>query len=226
MNLVHLTHISNNAKTGPIPVTTSSRASCPSTCSFKGNGCYAENFPLSQHWNQVTAGRRGMAWADFVDEIRRLPKGQLWRHNQAGDLAGTDDLLDTQALRELAQANKGKRGFSYTHYPMKGANLRAVRAAVKAGFTVNASADDLLQAEQLASLGIPVVAVVPKGWRGKTTPNGLPVTLCPAQFLDDMSCATCALCQKADRRAIVAFEAHGARRRVVEHTINLRTETA
>lgn len=223
MSLVHLTPISNNAKTGPIPVSTSSRQSCPDTCGFKGQGCYAENFPLSQHWNAVSDGRRGMAWPEFVDEISRLRKGQLWRHNQAGDLVGTGDVIDKVALRQLAVANKGKRGFTYTHYPMVGENLRVVRAANRAGFTVNVSADTLAQAEALWKKGLPTVAVVPRGWRGSKTPGGMPVTLCPAQILDDMSCAVCQLCQKADRRAIVAFEAHGARRKVVERIAILET---
>lgn len=46
----HFTRVSGNAKCGPIPVTTTSADSCPPTCSFKGNGCYAESGPLAMHW--------------------------------------------------------------------------------------------------------------------------------------------------------------------------------
>jgi hypothetical protein len=211
---VHLTRIANNAKTGPIPVSTSSRSTCPSTCSFKGNGCYAENFPLSLHWNKVTAGK-GLAWADFVDKVSRFKAGQLWRHNQAGDLPGSNDVIDAAALRQLVKANRGKKGFTYTHYPATSANLRAMRAAVKGGFTINLSADSLADADRLAPLGLPLVVVVPEGWRGKATPAGHKVTLCPAQTMEYMTCATCQLCQNAGRNAIVAFEAHGARRKTV-----------
>lgn len=211
---VHLTRIANNAKTGPIPVTTSSRSTCPSTCSFKGNGCYAENFPLSLHWNRVTAGK-GLPWADFVDEVSRFKAGQLWRHNQAGDLPGAGDVIDAAALRQLVKANRGRRGFTYTHYPPTPANLRALRHANKNGFTINLSADSLADADRLAPLGLPLVVVVPEGWCGKTTPGGRKVTLCPAQAMEHMTCATCQLCQNAGRNAIVAFEAHGARRKTV-----------
>jgi hypothetical protein len=211
---IHLTRASANAKTGPIPVSTSSRATCPSTCSFKGAGCYAENFPLSTHWNAVTAGR-GLPWADFVDEISRLKKGQLWRHNQAGDLAGQDDVIDVAALRQLTRANRGKKGFTYTHYPPTPANLKAIRAAVKGGFAVNLSADSLLDADRLAVHGLPLVVVVPPGWREGKTPAGHKVTLCPAQTMEYMTCAVCKLCANTERHAIVAFEAHGARRRTV-----------
>jgi hypothetical protein len=220
-SIVHLTRKSANAKTGPIPVSTSSRASCPSTCAFKGNGCYAENHPLVHHWNAVTEGR-GQPWLDFVDEISRLKAGQIWRHNQAGDLQGANDVIDALALRQLARANLGKKGFTYTHYPPTPSNVKAIRAAVKAGFTVNLSADSLADADRLAPLGLPLVVVVPVGWQGGTTPGGRKVTLCPAQFKEYITCATCQLCQKADRHAIVAFEAHGARRKTVARIVEER----
>lgn len=212
---VHLTRTSSNAKTGPIPVTTSSRATCPSTCSFKGNGCYAENFPLRLHWDAVTRGERAMAWEDFLDEISRLKAGQVWRHNQAGDLPGQDDVIDAAALRQLVKANKGRRGFTYTHYPATKENVKALRHANKNGLTINLSADSLIEADRLAAHGLPMVVVVPVGWKGATTPAGHKVTPCPAQMKEYITCATCQLCQKADRHAIVAFEAHGARRTTV-----------
>jgi hypothetical protein len=55
----HFTRVSGNAKCGPIPVTTTSADSCPPTCSFKGNGCYAESGPLALHWKAVSSGKRG-----------------------------------------------------------------------------------------------------------------------------------------------------------------------
>lgn len=55
----HFTRASGNVKTGPIPVTTTSADSCPPTCSFKGNGCYAESGPLALHWRAVSSGKRG-----------------------------------------------------------------------------------------------------------------------------------------------------------------------
>lgn len=156
-----------------------------------------------------------MPWEDFLDEIRRLPKGQLWRHNQAGDLQGEGNTIDAAALRQLVKANKGKRGFSYSHKPPTPENLKALHYANANGLTINISADSLADADRLAPLGLPLVVVVPEGWRGKVTPAGNKVTLCPAQTMEHMTCATCQLCQNAGRNAIVAFEAHGARRKTV-----------
>lgn len=221
---VHLSRVSTNVKTGPIPVSTSARATCPTTCKLKGNGCYAENFPMSIHWDAVTNGTRGMPYDDFLLQIKALPKGQIWRHNQAGDLAGRDNIIDAKALLALAKANVGRRGFSYTHYPMVSANRKAVKDALAYGFTINLSADSLAQADTLLAMRVaPVVAIVPPGWKGDS-PAGHKVTVCPAQRIDGMTCAVCQLCYKADRRAIVAFEAHGGRKGAVMKTFQLKLE--
>ena len=42
---------SSNKKTGPMPVSTTSSETCPTTCPFKGNGCYAESGPLAFLWH-------------------------------------------------------------------------------------------------------------------------------------------------------------------------------
>jgi hypothetical protein len=227
---VHLTPKSANAKTGPIPVSTTSAVTCPTACPFRKvsdggmGGCYAASGPLALHWGKVTAGERGTDWATFVAAVAAMPAGTLWRHNQAGDLPGDGATIDADALRALTEANAGRRGFTYTHYsvagdatpgwPLRG-NAKAVRDANRAGFTVNLSANHLMHADQLAILGIgPVVAVLPMDVNGaetKTlrTPAGRTVVVCPATYRDDVSCATCQLCQRADRSTIVGFPAHG-----------------
>ena len=138
MTRVHLTLVSRNVKTGPIPVSTTTAETCPDNCPFKAKGCYAKGGPLAIHWRKVTEGKSGMEWDSFCWSIHRLPEGQLWRHNQAGDLPGLNDDLDTIALGQLVQANKGKRGFTYTHKPLDSEHERlAVANANRNGFTVN-----------------------------------------------------------------------------------------
>jgi hypothetical protein len=211
MKTVHLTLKSGNVKTGPIPVSTTSALSCSDTCPFKNNGCYAESGPLALHWRAVTAGDRGLTWPEFCEEISRLPDGQLWRHNQAGDLPGLDNTINPAALDMLVSANKGRRGFTYTHKPATPENLELIRAANVAGFTVNLSANNLAHADTLAETGAgPVVTVLPINAPAKmTTPAGRPVITCPAQTRDDVSCADCQLCARQDRPTIIGFLAHG-----------------
>ena len=212
---VHLTLSSANAKTGPIPVSTTERASCPADCKMKTE-CYAASGPLALHWAAVSAGTRGTAWGQFCETIAALPAGQLWRHNQAGDLPGDGRTVDPVALGQLVAANAGKRGFTYSHY-RDAASLHWIGHANRWGFTVNLSANDLTDADALADADAgPVVVVLPSTQTGNTTtPRGRKVVVCPATLRDDVSCATCQLCQR-QRAAIVGFPAHGTRKRVID----------
>jgi hypothetical protein len=155
-----------------------------------------------------------MTWNDFTTAIAALPEGQLWRHNQAGDLPGVGDTIDTGELKRLVTANAGRRGFTYTHKPLESAdNLAAVRDANARGFTVNASADNLAEADQLAQLGVPVVVVVPSDAPDvMRSPDGRRVIVCHEQTGRKPNCAACQLCAVAPRFTIVAFRAHGAKK--------------
>ena len=212
---VHLTLKSANVKTGPIPVSTTAKESCPTDCAMRA-GCYAASGPLALHWAAVSAGTRGTSWGQFVASIAALPDGQLWRHNQAGDLPQTGGTIDAVKLGQLVAANQGKRGFTYTHHRDR-ASLAWVKHANEWGFTVNLSANDLRDADRLADTGAgPVVVVLPSTQtENTTTPAGRKVVVCPATQRDDVSCATCQLCQR-QRDAIVGFPAHGTRKRVID----------
>jgi hypothetical protein len=209
---VHLTLQSSNSKTGKIPVSTTSKQSCPPTCPFSEGGCYALDYHLNMHWNKVTSGERGTGWEDFCTSISKFKPDTLWRHNQAGDLPGSNNIIDTVKLDQLVQANKGKNGFTYTHYPRTGQNAVAIKQANSNGFTINASTETLADADQAYNEGYPTTVVIQERVSPSSTfktPSGNTVAICPAQLKDDVSCKTCALCQKVDRKVIVGFIAHG-----------------
>lgn len=212
---VHLTLKSANAKTGPIPVSTTAKQSCPTDCAMRA-GCYAASGPLALHWAAVSAGTRGTSWGEFTQAIAALPEGQLWRHNQAGDLPQISGTIDAVKLGQLVAANAGRRGFTYTHH-RDAASLAWVKHANAWGFTVNLSANDLTDADTLADTGAgPVVVVLPSTQNENTeTPAGRKVVVCPATQRDDVSCATCQLCQR-QRSTIVGFPAHGTKKRVID----------
>ena len=211
--MFHITPKSKNAKVGKMAVTTSTATTCPSACPFKDNGCYAESGPLKLHWLKVTEGKRGDDWSTFLDKIKELPAGSKWRHNQAGDLPGDTQDLDSTKCVDLAKANEGKRGFTYTHYDVLDnfQNAITVNMMNHLGFTVNVSANNLDHADQLCDLDIaPVATVLPIEQTTNTvTPKGRKVVVCPATYKDDVSCADCMLCEKRDRKVIVGFPAHG-----------------
>lgn len=210
MTWAHLTLKSANAKTGPIPVSTTEPDSCPPSCPFRDAGCYAKNGPLALHWRKLGERDRGMPWSEFCIAIASLPAGQLWRLNQAGDLPGRGEEVNLSELRQLLRANKGKRGFSYSHKRSPEA-LAAIREANAEGLTVNLSGNSLADADALAETGAgPVVCVLPASQTTNTrTPAGRKVVVCPATQREGVSCATCQLCARGNRSVIVGFPAHG-----------------
>jgi hypothetical protein len=167
---------------------------------------------------------------------------------QAGDLPGYGPQIDAKLLRELVAANTGKNAIAFTHKPVLGddpvavENRRLIDAAIKAGFTVNLSADKPAHADKLGELGIaPVVTVLARAyarkavrhrfkrrhdewaetireWRDRTaplprrTPAGRRIAVCPATY-SDATCKTCGACARV-RDAVIGFPAHGAWRQV------------
>ena len=229
MHTYHLTRVSANAKTGPIPVTTSSKSTCPKSCPLKGNGCYAEYGPLSMHWHQLSIGNRGVTLDELCLSLAKLPKHQLWRWAQAGDLPGDGFEIDANGLIKVVHAYKGPRGFSFTHYdPHVGDNGAAILAANTNGFTVNLSADNLADADYLVDADVgPVVCVLPADTTKPIhTPAGRLVTICPATVRDDVQCSSCGICAHATREAIIGFPAHGTGVKKAEKVFFMRQDYA
>jgi hypothetical protein len=127
-------------------------------------------------------------------------------------LAGDGKRLDATANFQLSEANKGKRGWTYTHYDVLSDdhNANVVEQMVKDGFVVNLSGNNLAHADDLYDKGIaPVTTVLPSTQlTNTTTPKGRKVVVCPAVIKDDVSCQSCGLCARL-RDAIVGFPAHG-----------------
>ena len=183
----HLSRVSSNVKTGPIPVSTSSRATCPSTCPFNnGGGCYAANYPMRHHWDAVTRGERGVSVQRFMAAIAALSPGQLWRHNQGGDLPHTAGKISRRFMRAIIRANRGRNGYTYTHHDLKqGENLFLIRSANRHGFTVNVSTETETAADEAIAKGLPAVLTVASDETRTTwqTVAGNRVLVCPAQSL-------------------------------------------
>lgn len=221
-----LNPVSGNTKTGPMPVSTSNSSTCPDACPIKVKGCYAKYGPVGMHWRKLDKGesKNAVEWDQFVRQIKALSNGSLWRHNQAGDLNGVPEVanaIDAGALSALVAANKGKRGFTYTHYPVLGKdneeNLSMVRDANAQGFTINLSGNDVAHADKLAATGLPTVVLMPRDAEKVTiTPAGNKVVICPAENTDKVNCLKCGLCQDAKRDYIIGFRAHGIAAKTVE----------
>ena len=221
---IHLTRVSANRKLGPIPATTSSKETCPASCPFaksNGGGCYANGGPLAIHWAAVTAGKRGGSFDQLTEQIRALPKGQLWRHNQAGDINDPNRPSGRWELDRLTAANRGRRGFTFTHHRRGAKAIQAMRAATAYGFTVNASCHSEREADAAIANGLRAVMVAPKAehriaW---DTAGGNRAVVCPATRRDDVTCATCGLCHARPSNVVIVFPAHGTAWRKAESAL-------
>ena len=228
---VHLTEKSNNKKTGKIPVSITEEVSCPHNCPWKDKGCYAKYGPLGIHWKKLNNNeiKNILDWDQFCQKVSDFAKNQIWRHNQAGDLPGKDIKIDAKAMHQLIKANKGKRGFTYTHKPVLKTrhalnNRRIIKKSNQKGFTVNLSADNVKEADKLYNLNIgPVTTMLPSNSKFKTvTPEGRKVIVCPAEYKESITCSDCKLCAISNRKVIIGFRAHGAAKKTVDEKI-LRT---
>lgn len=227
-----LTLVSRNPKTGPIPIATSSSDTCPPSCPLMGAGCYAETGPLSIVWKKVS-----LSFEEFLDRVRRIPRKQIWRYGQAGDLPGEGDRIDPEMMDQLVRANAGRPVIAYSHKPPTPENLEVLHAARVKGFVVNLSADSAVEADELAETGCPVVVVLHERYGRdkrketitqwyertknlpKTTPAGRKVAVCPATYTDT-NCSRCQVCTDPDRKGvIIGFPAHDSQRRMVSTAV-------
>ena len=165
------------------------------------------------HWDKLDSGERGVPMTEFFRLIAALPPAQFWRHNQVGDLVATGGRVSRRFLRGLIAANRGRRGYTYTHHRLDlGENLALIRQANRQGFTINVSTETETAADRAVAAGLPAVVAVPStetrtAW---DTPAGNRVVVCPAQREGStVDCATCQLCYKRPAGLIVAFLAHG-----------------
>lgn len=207
-----MVRLSANEKLGGLPASTTSSSTCPHRCSLRNNGCYAEAGHSGINFRAVSEGKRGGTLDEFCAQVRLLPKFQLWRHNQAGDLPGDQVLIDQPALHKIVSANRGRHGFTFTHYdPKIEGNAKAIDYANQQGFTVNLSAETLAEADEFVALGVaPVVVILPSDQTTTVkTPAGNTVMVCPAT-ISNTTCSICAICAKPDRKFIVGFPAHGS----------------
>jgi hypothetical protein len=167
------------------------------------------------HWKKVDSDKVNNDWNHFLQFVSTLPSGQLWRHNQAGDLPGIGENIDKQALSQLINANIGKRGFTYTHKPLTPDNLKWIQYANNKGFTINISADSIVEAVNVyKELRLPVTITMSDTFPlNQMTALDTRFQMCPAMIEDHITCKMCQWCAMPDRKWIVMFKAHGSKRK-------------
>lgn len=192
---------SGNAKTGPMAATYRQQASCPTTCAFLNNGCYAGGriFSISDRF-----GDEGL---ESLLALKDQPMPNGIRFNVSGDFLGDDsepDLAYIAACNAVADAHPDVVKIAYTHA------WRVLDPAMFT-FTVNASCETTEEAVEAVAAGWQVVMVNPDFHAvAHAFADHKPVLLCLAQSRG-LSCAECRVCGNDVRtRPIIAFQPHGA----------------
>jgi len=241
----HLTPISSNGKTGPMGVTTSPMQTCPSACPFRGRGCYSNYGPLLIFWKHLSEapGSTSTEYAALLARVRvKVAKRAMWRHNQAGDLIGECNVIDHLSALDLVKANKGKRGFTYTHFPVieqtidqdtgekchvnvAGHNRGIIEEMNRNGFAVSVSCNSPAHADRVLASGIeaPVTCILPEQVKKDKTkkmfsPGGNKILICPNVSMGK-TCTECGLCARTKRDYIIAFPCHGSGKKRAEEVL-------
>lgn len=236
---------SSNKKTGNVIQSYSSRVTCPDSCKFKKNGCYADGYHTARQWDRcdnpedaryIINGEQlaiGLKAAVF-DKLRKNPTCDsiLFRHNVAGDIAveGTS-LIDANRVDTLAgaieEANKvvGEiiKGYTYTHCQIDLDASDIIHNAASKGFLINASCETVQEAKHAKSFGINAViaSIDPKETAMEIKAMGMHGVQCPAQTKEGVSCDSCRLCAR-DRDAVVIFGVHGTASKKAAKVIMLK----
>lgn len=221
-----LVRSSKNEKLGPVSATYAPIAqTCPTTCPFRGAGCYAEMGNVGTQMRRiertVTLGMNGDTVAilegdEIADQASHVPPGRALRLHVSGDA-----ITDFRA-QQMARGASAWRGpvWSYTHA------WREVKRESWGTVSVLASCETPGEAEEALEDGWAAAIVVDthpsdgKAWyRSSDTGRDEPLRIipCPAQTRDDITCADCRLCWDDKRlretHSVIAFAAHGSGRK-------------
>jgi hypothetical protein len=207
---------STNTKLGPVSATYASQASCPRSCPWFNNGCYAERGLVGYQTRRLNrsalrgAGRIASAEARAIDT---LTGDRLLRLHVVGD-ARTDAAareLGAAARRYASRGNAPRRGrkvWTYTH-----AWRSVARASWGDSVSVLASVETVRDARQAMAKGYAAAVVVSAFERESTYRiDGVTVLPCPNQTRG-ITCRDCGLCRDDERLRsaglVIAFQAHG-----------------
>lgn len=215
---IRLIQLSKNPKTGNISQTYSSPDTCPKSCPFKGNGCYASYGKCKIHWDSKK---------DFIPIEKLKEKVQelstyIIRHNVAGDIAKKNtDRIDKELLSALVEAYEGKKAYTYTHCKVSPYNFRIAKEAIEKGFVINFSCETIEQVKKVLKANLPAVMAVSSMEKDIVKKDNILFRKCPADGLN-ITCRDCKICTKANRKEVIVFEAHGnGRKRASSFLIKL-----
>lgn len=241
---VHVTPASGNAKTGPIPVTYRPMTTCATDCPFlpedyaqtliaegkrdaaipSRGGCYGTGriFGMARKFAATVSA------ADIRAKLARAPRGaRFLRDRVVGDVVTESGAIDHDYIDAIASLSREADliPFGYTHAWRQMTRDDVARIA-DAGYVMNASCETRDDVRAAIDLGMPVTIAsdIVEDGETFTRPDGktLRVVTCPAQTRENVTCASCGLCARGDRAAVVRFNLHGTARKRAASAVDAR----
>lgn len=214
---VRAVEVSWNKKLGLMSSTYISQGSCPASCVFLGNGCYAETGPMG--WSITNKLN--------IQALRKLNPEEL-ANNEAiviGQLTGrlplrlhvVGDCSTQRAAQTVSEAARlysrryNQIAFGYTH-------SRNIPREAWGDVSILASCESPSQVREAWRRGYAAAIVVPKfeGTKAYSIGQGVRVLPCPEMTGLVDSCSDCGLCMNATRllkaKLAIGFTPHGSRK--------------
>lgn len=207
--------LTTDPKNRPIAVTYAAQQSCPLTCPFRGNGCYAE----TGH-TLITTRRVNGAGAELTPEaialeeawaIRALPAGWPLRLHVVGDCSTDKAAQIVSEAADEYRARVGSPVWTYTHA------WRDVERASWGNVSVLASCETAEDVKDAVARGYATAIVVTDRDSIPADLGGTKPFLCPQQTGARPDCASCMVCAKDTRirgKATVVLLAHSAPKKI------------
>jgi hypothetical protein len=166
-----------------------------------------------------------------VDSVRAKlskcnPSARFMRDRVVGDVMTESGTIDHDYIRTIAALaiESDLVPFGYTH-AWRRFDASDVARVAATGYVMNASCESREDVRQAVALGMPTVIASDLVEDGETftRPDGttLRVVTCPAQTREDVSCASCGLCARPERRAVVRFNIHGTAKRRAGRAVDI-----
>ena len=192
------TESSRNEKVGPISTTKACRNSCPESCPYstsKKGGCYADGGKVGMWWdrtdNNLTDPSEIAKWE--VEAINRLSGQNPLRLHETGDCKTIEAAQIVSEACDRYHKRWGAEIFSYTH-AWKDVPRDAWSDVVSIFGSCRLNQVDEVRAQGYA----PAIVVRNHHGTGPYVLDGEIIVPCVKDLDDDVVCAFCLMCTKAD----------------------------
>lgn len=214
MKPVSAVDVSKNSKTGVVSATYAPLQSCPDTCKFKDNGCYAQAGNCNYTFGRVTKNTERMQLTDIeiaqweAKEISKLEGDFPLRLHVSGDCKTNETAqIVSDAANEYCKIDN-QVAWVYTHA------WETVKRSSWGSVNVLASVENATDAKKAHDKGYSVAFVMPEN---KLADNvkavvemGLSPKLCN-NYIDKTTCKKCRVCFDTDLSSVdvVILPTHG-----------------